>query len=334
MVSGAGAGILSLATVNELDREYFQAFWRTGFMPLRPTQAADLLWLPERFLWIFGGFGTGLGHIHGGLMYRWSPVFAAVMAYGWWSLWRTKPCTAGILTLPVAAAIGAAAAGLYPFTARLVTFLVPLLLVAVAAGAARFTWSLPHRLQFLSPAVFAILGGAPLYATVGALPPYTMQHLRPALEHLAEHRQEGDAIYVYSGAGPAFQYYSERLNLQGPKVVFGRCAISEPRRYLRELDRLRGERRAWIVMTHEQVAGERELILEYLRALGEELDAIDIRSGHRHPMERASLHLYDLGSPPPDVDADAFPLPAVMQRVSSAILKWGCYGVTGGEPQR
>ena len=333
-ISGAAAAFHAFSNVDDLDRQYFQAFWRVGFMPFPPERIRDVFWVPEQLIWVFGAFATGLGHIHGGLNYRWSPVFTAVMFYGLWSLWRSRRAAALFLALPVLAVIAASAAGVYPFTARLLHFLIPIFLLGVAAGARQLVVDLPQRLQFLTPVALAILGGSPLYAIATALPPSRIQHLRPALEHMARQRQDGDAVYVYSGASLAFRYYAARLELPSSGVTYGKCAIPEPREYLKELDSLRGRPRVWIVMTHEQQRGEREFLLGYLGQLGRELDVVDIPGNNNHPTERASVHLYDLSAPAPNLDARTFPVPKAMQAPSPGLLKWGCYGITGGEPSR
>lgn len=328
ILSGAAATLYAFSNMNSVDHEYFKAFWRVGFMPFPPERAADLLWIPQQLTWAFGAFGTGLGPLHGGLSYRWSPLFTAIMIVGLWGLWHSRREVALFLSLPVLVTFVASAAGLYPFSARLVSFLIPFLLICVAAGAQHLIKGGPHRFEFLNPIAVAILGGAPLFAIASAWPPSRIQHLRPPLERLAEGRQARDSIYVYSGAELAFRYYAERMKLPFDDVVFGKCAIGHPRAYLRELDRLRG-RRAWIVITHEQVPGERELILEYLNRMGKQLESVETSEKYR-PMERASVHLYDLTGPASGLDADTFELPNAIKPPPDGLLKWGCYGVTGG----
>jgi hypothetical protein len=334
LVSAAVAALHAFSTVTAADREYFRAFWRVGFVPFPPEGLRDLLWLPEQFVWVFGSFGTGLGQLQGGLKYRWSYVFAAVMAYGVWTLWRTRRDVALLLSLPVVATVGASAFRFYPFTARLAAFLIPLLLIFVAAGTGQLVDRLSTRWGSAIPVAFAILGGSPLFAIATALPPSRIQHLRPALVHLAQHRQEGDAIYVYSGAALSFRYYAKRLDLPEARVSYGRCSIGQPRDYLKQLERLRGESRVWVVMTHEQQRGEREFILEYLNQLGRQLDVVDIPSETNRPAERASVHLYDLSEPRANVEAATVAIPVRLQNPPPGLREWGCYGITGGEPGR
>jgi hypothetical protein len=132
----------------------------------------------------------------------------------------------------------------------------------------------------------------------------------------------------------AFRYYAPRLGVSTAQAIYAECSIRDPRQYLRRLDGLRGERRVWIVMTHEIQRGEREFILGYLDAVGTQLNTIEMQASSNRTIERASVHLYDLRRASRAVDAESFPLPAPMRAPSAGMLKWGCYGVTGGEPER
>jgi hypothetical protein len=44
--------------------------------------------------------------------------------------------------------------------------------------------------------------------------------------------------------------------------------------------------------------------------------------------------LYDLSAAPPNTAAATFPIPKTMENPPPALVKWGCYGITGGEPSR
>lgn len=336
LVTGVSVVAHSVGSVAPTDREYFKWFWNGGFMPLPPRTLADVAWLPMKLIWVFGAFAPGLGHTNGGLNYRWSPVFAAMMLIGYWTLWRKQRDAALFLLLPVLAAVGASAVAIYPFTARLLAFLIPFFLLVTAAGAHQFLLSLPRQLQFLNPVALAVLVGAPIYAIATALPPSWVQHFRPVMAYVDQRRERDDRIYVYSGAGLAFGYYAPRFGFSRDGVVLGRCAVSDPRNYFRELDRLRGERRVWILFTHEQRVGELNLILGYLDATGQRLDALTIPASNGREIENAHAYLYDLSERvrPGSISAETYQLPTDYRLSSDAGGRWRCYGITGGEPAR
>lgn len=331
-LSAAVVAAHSVSSVSDLDREYFRWFWADGFMPMPPRSLSEAAWLPDKLTWVFGAFATGLARTNGGLNYRWSPVFSTAMLCGYWVLWRNRRDAALFLLLPVIVVLCLSAASLYPFTARLIAFLVPFLLLATAAGAYHLLTHLPGRVQFLSPVALAILGGAPVYAIATALPPSRSQHLRPVIEHVSQRREATDKIYVYYGAALAFRHYAPRLGISEEGVMFGRCALGEPRDYLRELDAARGEKRLWIVATHVQRSGELELLLGYLDQIGRRMDAIVVRGPSGNTIEDSSGYLYEFSDRIRLASASAETYAPVLDPVPGPLRRWGCYGVTGGEP--
>lgn len=326
-LSAGAVAVHSLATVPELDREYFRWFWGDGFMPFPPQTFSDLLWLPKKLIWVFGAFELGLGRTNGGLNYRWSPVFSVVMVSGYWALWRKQRDAALFLLLPVLVLALLSAASLYPFTARVIAFLIPYLLLATAAGASYLLAHWPLRLQFLTPVALAILGGAPLYAIATALPPSWVQHTRPVLEEISRRREPGDRIYVYYGAGPAFGYYARRVGIPPEGVIFGRCRFVDPRDYLRELDQLRGATHAWVVATHTLRGGELEMIARYLDRIGHRRDTVLVPGTSGQPIEGAVGLLYDLSDQDRLRATSAETYSPVLDPVTGPWQFWGCHGI-------
>ena len=164
-----------------------------------------------------------------------------------------------VLLLPILAAVAASALRMYPLGGRHTVFLLPLLIVAAAAGwefitvrcasAQAFTpsgWCGERRCCFWprhsprSPEIFR---------------PSTSNTFGPAAEYVRQHWQPGDSLYVYYGAGQAFRYYAPRVGLADSGYRLGRCARGEPIRYLRELDEFRGRRRVWSLFTHATANG-------------------------------------------------------------------------------
>jgi hypothetical protein len=331
-LSAAAAGINFIHRVPPADREFLRWFWADGFMPLPPKTAADLLWLFNKLTWAFGAFGSGPSRLHGGLNYRWSVVFTVVMVVGVWSLFKRRRDVALFITLPLLLVAGLSAIGVYPFTARLFTFLLPGMLLATAAGAAHLLSAWPARVSFLSPVLLAILGGAPVYAAATALPPYWMQHLRPVLEHVRTRWQPGDGLYVYFGAGQAYRYYAPRLGLPADAVMVGHCAVGSPRDYLRELDRFRGRQRLWIVASHAHYEGaELQLILGYLDAIGRRLDQVSYAGSSGRWIEGAFGYLYDVSDPGRSgVSPETYPISTPGLPEDGP---WKCYGVFLTEPR-
>ena len=236
------------------DREYLHRFWSDGFWrtwswPLtQPAHVLDtLLRVPPGIVWLIA------------------------ILVGLWFLPRR-----GVM-MPIVVAIGAAAAGLYPLSDRLALYLLPSVLLAIAAGP-----------RWIVVVLVAIQG-------VEALFPEHHEDMRTVATALARVRRPGDAVYVYYGALPTFEYYADTTG-----ITRGGCHRTDWPAYLRELAALRGRHRVWLVVAHEfEGNGVREdsLLVRYLNATGRAYLTIPARS--------AFASLYDLSDAPNAVEIQA-----------------------------
>ena len=197
------AAVIVLRAVSPADREYFHWYWEGGFWPVPPRSASDLWWPFKQLTYAFGAFGSGPRRTNGGLNYPWSPLFTVIMLTGYVALWKEPRDAALFLVVPALLTLIASALRLYPFTGRVLAFLEPGFLLATAAGARHVLRVWPERLQLATPALLAVLGGAPIYAAARALPPERIEHVRPLIATIAGRLQPDDAVYVYHGAGQA-----------------------------------------------------------------------------------------------------------------------------------
>lgn len=182
-----------------------------------------------------------------------------------------------MVMMPAVVAIGAAIAGLYPLSSRLALYLLPGALLAVAQCN---TWVV-----------------AALVVTQGieAVFPESHEDMRTVATGMARLRRPDDAVYVYYGALPTFEYYGDTAG-----ITRGGCHRTDWPAYVRELSALRGRKRVWLVVAHEfEGNGVREdsLLVRYLNATGRAYLTIPARS--------AFAALYDLSDAPNAVDVTA-----------------------------
>ena len=273
------------------DPAYLDAFWRTGFLPLPPRSVGDLRALHAAFDRVFADplglsgadpLGTPVRHV--GVV----PKLAAIAGI-WWVLAR-RECAWALVLAPVAVTLAASGLGLFPFgsalpaTGRVILFLVPSLLLLVAAGAE----ALRTRLRVVGPALYLFLLAWPAYPLARSFP-YRREEMKEAMGVVRRHRRAGDAVYVYFGARNAFRHYAPRHGFPDGSYVVGECSPDAPEHYLRALRQLRGHRRVWLVFTQVQVPfgiDERDAALAYMDSVGREL--LEARP------PGVSVHLYAL----------------------------------------
>jgi hypothetical protein len=290
---GASALASTLVALNRLPpstRRFMDNFWTDGFWPLSLAHPQSLAWPLRR---IARTMGQQLA-LPGAL--AWPASFCVIVAL--WLTWRRDRRIAMLLAAPLLVAFGASAAQLYPFKERLALFLIPWLLLLAAMGFAELAAALrsPGRVTLATAAATLVVLAMDVRALREAPPVYRREEITPAMAYLRGHRQPADALYVYYGAGPAFQFYSSRDSIPGASSTLGHCHRSEPRSYLVELDSLRGRARVWVLFAHELPRlREREMMTGYLDEIGLARDSL-VAAGRdvEGAPTRASLYLYDL----------------------------------------
>lgn len=331
-VSGGASILRSLSAISPADRADLDRFWEGAFLPLSSGFVASARWLGGTTTDIFGWLFPP--HV--------ATAAIALFVLGIIALARRRDGTATLLLAPLACALAASALRLYPFSYRLVLFTAPSLLLTTASGA---SWLLEiarsigrpaarasaqpdtgrSHGRYASPAaVIVVCGMLALMVARSALAlvelPFYREELRPVVHYLAQHRETGDAIYVYYGAGRAFEYYASRDGIPRSAYQLGRCERGEWRRYLDDVDALRGRPRVWLVLSHPFLKGgirEDSLFTIYFSKLGRRIDA---RSA-----VGAELLLYDLSGSATTGDVRASFTPPTTKDSSYAGV--GCVGV-------
>jgi hypothetical protein len=300
--SSLAATLVAFATLAPGTGEYVRRFWAIGYAPRSAARLFGTLWPLDQLRLLYGP-----GLAHGGLAYRLPTMYVALTAVGFVVLWRRDRRTAALLLAPPVLTLGAAVVGQYPFSERLILFLVPSFMLAIAAAveAVRRLLRPYSRVLALSAAVALLLPA--LYPLAATPPVYYSEHMKPVLSYVRERRQPGDGIYVYYGAAHAVTFYGVRYGLERSEYAVGGCRRGDTRRYLRELDTFRGRTRVWLLLTHAVTRlREGDDILAYLDAVGTRKDSFVFESRTPgQPLPPAAVYLYDLSDVSKLARADA-----------------------------
>jgi hypothetical protein len=240
-------------------------FWQKGFMPFPPT----LAWFYESFLGVFA-FSV---HLFPDL------ISLALFISGVILFIRRKKSEALIFLLPVAGVLLASLFHKYPFEGRQVLFLSPVFVILIAEGIEGIIAKIRPVLAVSFVILLVSLAVNPAMRIYSLLTHYlAKEEIRPVLNYLKTHFKNGDIVYVYYGADPAFHYYQERLRLSFDRVVIGTQFRENPEKYIQQLEPLRGEERVWVLFSHMEGVGgfqEAKVILDYLESVGHLEDLYD-----------------------------------------------------------
>jgi len=267
-----------------------------SFAPLPPTSLRDLAWYPEMLV-----------HYLDFVFEFQAVVFAfVILVAGVAVAFRKNFWLALFLVSPAVLLIAASALETYPVYHRLLLFLLPQTILLTAMGLEGIGAALKTDLlkRLVPVALGAVLLSSLVFVTAKHFadpqsPPYADEHIRPALDYIAQNRQSGDALYVYYAAYPAFEVYRDRTDLGDMAVMKGSSPRISWNCYFRDFARMRPRGRVWIVMSHiTRLSGmdEEKGFKSLADQFGDKRDAR--RFGMRTKLYgQATVYLYDFSGP-------------------------------------
>jgi len=247
---------------------YLLDYWAGKFLPLPPRSVGDVTWILHHLLELFdkpGGFTSA--SFGGGGLAACAAGIAVVRLGG-----SNKPLLIA-LTVPVLAALVASAFRKYPFAGRLMLYAVPLLIPLVAVGLTTLCERLVGVHRRLPLLILGLAFLPPAYECRNLVKqPLHAEDIREVVEHLAEHRGDGEAVYVHYGAVPGIAYYAPKFGLKPAGIKFGAAVRGGPDgQFAAELAEYRAAGTVWVVLSHRQ-AVEEAAIWAYLDTVGTNAD--------------------------------------------------------------
>lgn len=262
---------------------YLEASWRsvmpTVYAPL-PSSGSGIRWYAHAISGMFtDGSNVGLP--------RAVAVLAALLAVlGLVGLYRRVRTTAFVIVLPIVVALAASALDRFPWVARFRLFVVPIVLLLVAAGAVELPGAVSRsgRGRVAAVAGFAATGVVTAIVVVTAAyhgvnvatARSSIEEIKPALVHLRQGWRPSDELYLYGNSQYAFRYYvqyrgydtapgggrlwpivstaapqpnSPALRSVPPTLLVGPVEPPERTAYARDVARLRPGR-VWLLFAH------------------------------------------------------------------------------------
>src|SRR5712692_10219939 len=242
--------------------------WSFGFVPSPLLSLVAVDWFINAFFVIFRK-PVGL---------ELTGIAVLTFLVGCISMFSNKREELFILMSPILLVLLAAGFHKYPFSARMLLFIVPGLLLFIAEGAEEIRCRTRDETPIIGACVIGLLFFHPLLSSsyqlikpsTGSLPlgvqsvGHTREEIKPVMNYVKEHGHEGDVLYVFDGAKPAFLYYAPKYRLNEMNYVLGRASAwtDHWEDYEKDIDQLRGHRRVWLLNTH--IRGQEEKFFLYL----------------------------------------------------------------------
>ena len=273
---------MSLRGTSEMG--FLLRFWTDydAFMPFPPFSIAALKWLCKSFVLTLqdpAGFAF--------------PVIAGLaLAIGCCVAFVNRSAKLLMLIAPIPFALLASGLHKYPFLERLLLWLVPSVVLLIAAGID----AVARKSALIGTALAIVLLFQPMVRSIGAPPLH--EDIKPALAYVRDHWQEGDAIYVQRVARHSFHYYAARYGFEEFDLL---SDGHKKRSKVEGIPKKFGDRdRVWALLSVFSAGRveEEQSSLEQLDSIGTQLDA--------HREKGVAVYLYELskGASVPDTQQD------------------------------
>lgn len=259
--------------------------WGKGFMP--SLWALD--WLFDR---LFKFFDRPLGFPD-----NWIGDLAFVVcAIGGYSLWKRHRQSLYVVLFPLLFTLLASYLKKYPFRDRLLIFLAPFFILAIAQGAI-YLWQKTCKTRWrvlTAIAIAALLIPSLTSSAALVIQPQKREEIKPTIAYVKQHQKPGDILYIFQRGEYQFKYYAPKFGYTEGSYIIGvddlddgeKVSPEEWTRYKKDFDRLRGKSRVWMLFSHTSGAKEEEeRVLSYLDEIGKKIESFE-RPG-------AFVYLYD-----------------------------------------
>ena len=260
--------------------------WKSYFMPFPPMSISDFKWFVKTFFEIFydplSMYLPGLG--------------ALAFLLGCVSIFSKDKQLFFILLSPVFVTLFASAFQLYPFNGRLLLFMIPLILLFIGDGVTfLFENTKDYSRGIIRVIILGLLFCGPLAGAVThaiSKTGYNMcpyEDIRSVMNYVKENRKQGDMLYIYSMSTFSFKYYSERYGFGNDDYIEGVYSPHDRKKYLDDLEKLRGNKRVWLIFSHRYKPvglDDETFYRNHLNRLGTRLDT--------YKSIGAAVYLYDL----------------------------------------
>jgi hypothetical protein len=241
-----------------------------------PSSNFDIIWLLDSF----GKF------FHNPLGFNGPMDGLAIIAFlaGCISCFYRKKEALFVLLSPLFVTFFAAALHKYPFSNRLVLFLTPFIILLIAEGAVYITNKTRSKpIALVGNLLIALLLTQPLVRASNLLvKPYLREEIKPVISYVKAHQQPKDILYIYQRGEHQFKYYASKYGYRDGDYIIGvddldkvdgkKVSAEEWERYRSDLNKLRGNKRVWLIFSHAYLWKENKMIQSYLDSIGKRID--------------------------------------------------------------
>jgi len=268
---------------------FLQNFWAHGYAPFPPMSWEDAQWYLNRiYQWTFLSFQQ-LGPPPVTAIQPWFLAHNIILSISLWIggvfLWFRSKRLFGILIGPVLITLLMSIPELYPFSGRLILFLVPLGILIISnfvdvLASQTLQWRKSVAVIFF---VFSVTVSLRV-SLPNLLHPFDNHNIKGAMYFLKDQYREGDVVAISRWSLPAYTFYSRNIRLENLPMAAVIEVQNDVKQMISSLCGYGEPGRVWILFSHR--FSERHKLLDIL---AEKYDVLSRWEG-----EGSGIYLWDL----------------------------------------
>ncbi len=234
---------------------FLQEYWSHGFAPFPPLTFEDFYWYLSRILEMAFISFQQLGPVPVVPLEGWLKIpnlfISLLIVAGSIFLFLRSRRNFGILIGSIIITLCASILKLYPFSGRLIIFLVPILILIVSFAIDELAQSVMQWRKFLAGAlVIGVVLISLIYTYQNFSQPINNHNIKGALSFLEKNFHAGDVLAISAWSQPAFAYYSRFFDLHNLPVSIIVDIKNDESQFMIDLCSGEVPGRVWILYSH------------------------------------------------------------------------------------
>lgn len=223
---------------NNPHREGMVNYWSSAFLPHQPKEAYE--WIVATFEELFRNTASH---------YEMTFLALGLFIVGVLSvLIRKTKWHYLYLFLPILIHLQLSYFRVYPFTGRLILYLIPLIIFFEFVGIEYISGFFKTKKAVVILFSLALLSLAFLRTPNYFVHPMMGEDIKPVLQYVKEQKEQNDIVYAYSGAHAAFKFYKDKYFTTEDSCIVGISSGDYYNKFIKEFEGLKG--RVWVVFSH------------------------------------------------------------------------------------
>ena len=292
LVSFGGFYWIAVRSLNE--NSDLMTSWSNGF----PSSPFDIIWVFDALGRMFFEPLSFVGPF--------DAVAIACFVFGCIAFYRKNRLAFWLCVAPILVTLAASFLQKYPFRGRLLLFLAPTILLAIAQGAySTVAWfydrvrTKPAIAKLIAVAIGSVLTICLYYVPLSAsarLPfqPKLDEGLPKVLDYIHSQQQPEDTLYVFQKAQYQFLYYTtlDRYNFENYVIGVEELndgqgmSDAEAERYAADLDRLGDRDRVWLVFSLTSLDDEIRFLRRHFNSYARQIDEVHALNAHAYLFQK------------------------------------------------